>query len=402
MRVRRQASFLRHWLCMPMRADQSEKGPMTSPTMDPPPIERATLQLYQLYDVGDSIALEQARALLAQPSARVRPVATRGGAIEIAQLPLEISMGPGDLRIGGMSLAGELRARIYDLGILALRIVLRLPGPCTWHELTGMMAELQGYPADAMALFERGYESLRATLAPAIQRPNGTLRTEDYTILVVERLANGAPASQLARHPALLQAALGERRPLSASAQSLATALSYYEDDLILLTWSAAIVVESEAAAREDATLLLEFANTQLLAFRSYDAEVERDLAAIAPRIAETRRPFYLHLFGSFSFMREIAALIADITATSARVENALKVTEDVYWNRVYSAALATLRVQVWRNGLAEALNVLRQTASLLHDEAQAAWATLLEALIILLIAIELVVAVLGLRSGFH
>ncbi len=78
---------------------------MTSPTMDPPPIERATLQLYQLYDVGDSIALEQARALLAQPSARVRPVATRGGAIEIAQLPLEISMGPGDLRLGGMSLA---------------------------------------------------------------------------------------------------------------------------------------------------------------------------------------------------------------------------------------------------------------------------------------------------------
>jgi hypothetical protein len=315
---------------------------------------------------------------VALPSARVRPVATRGGAIEIAQLPLEISMGPCDLRLGGWSLSGELSARIYDLGILAFRIVLRLPGPCAWPDVTAVMAEVQSYPADVVRIFERGRESLRATLGA------------------------GAPASQLARDPALLQAALGERRALSAWVQALATGLSYYEDDLILLTWSAAIVVEPEVAAREDATLLLEFANTQLLAFRSYDAQVERDLAAITPRIARAARPFYLHLFSSLSSLREIASLIADITATSARVENALKVTEDVYWNRVYAAALTTLRVQVWRNGLAEALDVLRQTASLLHDEAQAAWTTLLEVLIVLLIAIELVVAVLGLRTGFH
>src|SRR5262249_60809913 len=99
-------------------------------------------------------------------------------------------------------------------------------------------------------------------------------------------------------------------------------------------------------------------------------------------------------------FLREVASLIADLTDTSARVENALKVTEDVYWNRVYAAALATLRVEVWRTGIAEALGVLGQTAALLHDEAQEAWTTLLEVLVITLIAIELVVAVIGLRGG--
>ncbi len=329
-------------------------------------------------------------------------MATRGGAIEIAQLPLEISIGACELRLGGMSLSGELRARIYDLGILAFRVMLRLPGRYTWPQVTGVMAEVQSYPAEVRQLFESALASLRATLAPAIERPNATVRTEDYTILVVERLADGAPAARLAREGDLLQAALGERRPLSAAAHSLATPLSYYEDDLILLTWSAAIVIEPELVAREDATLLLEFANTQLLAFRSYDAQVERDLAAITPRIAQARRPFYLRLFSSFRFLGEIAGLIAEITATSARVENALKVTEDVYWNRVYAAALTTLRVEVWRNGLAEALDVLRQTAALLHDQAQAAWTGLLEVLVVLLIAIELVVAVLGLRAGFH
>jgi hypothetical protein len=167
---------------------------------------------------------------------------------------------------------------------------------------------------------------------------------------------------------------------------------------LILLTWAAAIVIEPDPAAREDATLLLEFANAQLLSFRSYDAEVEHELARITPRIARTRRLRWRLLWPAERFQREIYRLIADITDTSQRVENALKVTEDVYWNRVYVAALAVLRVEVWRAGINEALDVLRQTASLVHNEAQEAWTTFLEVVVIILIAVELVVALLGLH----
>jgi hypothetical protein len=370
-----------------------------APASPPPPIERATLHLYQLYDVSYAIDLDAARTALATPAARARPVVSRGGSIDIPQLPLEISMGDFDLALGGATLRGHLHARIYDLGILALRFMLPLAEPHTWDEATALLAEVQTYPDDLVATFNHGQDVLRKTLAPAMERPNDTIRTEDYTILLVERLGDGASASALARHPALLQAALGERRPLSASVQSLASSLSYYEDDLMLLTWAAAIVIEPDAAARDDAALLLEFANAQLLSFRSYDAEVERDLARIARRVAPGRRPIWSRTRSSQRFLREIATLIADITDTSARVDNALKVTEDVYWNRVYSAALTTLRVEVWRSGIAEALTVLRQTAALLRDEAQEAWATLLEVLVIALIAVELVVAVLGLRG---
>src|SRR5262249_53779805 len=311
-------------------------------------------------------------------------------------------IGDFDLTLAGAQMRGHLHARIYDLGILAFRFVLSLPEGRTWEEVAALLAELQPYPGSIMATFNASSDMLRSALMPAIERPNDdhAIRTEDYAILLVERLTDGIPASQLARDPALLQAALGERRPLSAAAQALATPLSYYEDDLILLTWSAAIVIEPDAEARDDAALLLEFANAQLLSFRSYDAQVERDLARIARRISHRRRPVWTRLRSSQRFPREIAGLIADITDTSARVENALKVTEDVYWNRVYAAALATLRVEVWRMGIAETLDVLRQTAALLHDEAQEAWTTLLEVLVIVLIAVELVVALIGLRGG--
>ncbi len=247
--------------------------------------------------------------------------------------------------------------------------------------------------------FQTHRDIYTALLQPAMERPyplGG--RAEDYAILLIERLGAGTAAAQLARDPVILRTALGERKPLSASAAQLATSFSYYEDDLIVLTWGAAVVVEPDAIAREDVALLLEFANVQLLAFRSYDAEVERDLTQVARRVARSRRPGWPVLLSSERFLREIHSLIADITETSSRVENALKVTEDVYWNRVYAAALATLKVDLWRTGIAETLVVLRETAALLRDEAQEAVAIWLEVLVIVLIAIELVVALLGLH----
>lgn len=371
---------------------------IVNPSEDLPAIERAALHLYQIYDISYGIDLEHARHTLLTPSARVRPVVSRGASIDIPQLPLEIHLGDFDLALGNREMRGRMQARIYDLGIVALRLVIALPAPLAWREVTDFLADAQSLPPEVAAAFAQSLDVLQKRLAPALERPNKTVRVEDYAILLIERLAAGSPASTLARHPMLLQVALGERKPLSAAAAALATSLSYYEDDLIFLTWNAALVIEPDSDAREDAALLLEFANVQLLSFRSYDAEVERDMTRLAPRIARPGRLRWPLLGSTGHFLHEIHTLIAEITETNARVENALKVTEDVYWNRVYSAALNILRVQVWQNGIAETLDVLRRTASLLHDETQAAWATLLEGLVIALIAIEIILALLSLR----
>ncbi len=369
---------------------------------EPPAIQVAALHLYQLYDVAYSIDLEKARATLATPSARVRPVVTRGASIDIAQLPLEISMGAVEVSLGGVARNAVLYARIYDLGIIAFRLVMLFREELSWQEATTILGEAQTYPLVVIEAFERGLELLRKTLEPAMVRPNEVVRPEDYTIFVVEKMGEGALASQLAHNSWLLRAALGERKPLAPSMWSLATTLSYYEDDLILLTWAAAIMIESDPSARDDATLLLEFANAQLLSFRTYDAAVEREMGRITPRLGRLSHIRWPLLRSSRASLSDAHTLIADITEHSSRVENALKVTEDVYWNRLYTAALLALRVEAWRTGIAESLEVLRQMAGLLHDEEQVARSTLLEALVIVLIAVELVVAIIGLRFGVH
>jgi hypothetical protein len=365
----------------------------------PPPILRATLQLLRLFDLADAIDLERARACLTSMLVAQRPVVSRGASIEIPQLPLAVGLGAVSVPLRGATGEARLDARLYDLGIVALCIHVPLGAPLDWVEAADIMAGVQAYPDWATEIFSQGIAGLRQMVAPALVKPNRAVRDEDYIQFVVDRLGEGEPASRLAKHPLLLQAALGERKRLSAGAAALATTLSYYEDDLILLTWNTAIIIDTEEEARQDAMLLLEIANAQLLAFRTYGARVDSDLSKIAPRMARMRRfGWWPLVFSSRRFLGEVHSLIADITDTSARVENALQVTEDVYWARVYAAALTVLRVDVFRTGVANGVRVLRETASLLHDEAETAWTSLLEILVIVLIAVELVVALLGLR----
>jgi len=311
------------------------------------------------------------------------------------QPPLVAALEAVTVTVGLLSLRGRLEARIYDLGIVAFRITLDLPAPLSWERASDIVADVLAAPQQIVDVLAPSLETLRRAIQSTIDRPNATIRTEEYLALVIGRLGPGA---RLGAHPALLRAALGERRSVSDAAAALATTLSYYEDDLILLTWSGAIVIDPDPAAREDATFLLEVANAQLLAFRSYDTRVERDLAQIAPRLRGVGRLHWWELGAATRFQHEIHSLIVDSVETSARVENALKVTEDVYWNRVYAAALVVLRLDVWRQGTAQTLEALQQSAALFADEAAAARALLLEALVIALIAVELVVAIIGLR----
>ena len=84
---------------------------------------------------------------------------------------------------------------------------------------------------------------------------------------------------------------------------------------------------------------------------------------------------------------------IAEVTDITERLDNGLKVTDDVYWNRLYSALLSVLRVDVWRSGVEHKLALLRQTYELLRDEAEAERGTVLEVTVVLLILLELVLA---------
>ena len=65
----------------------------------------------------------------------------------------------------------------------------------------------------------------------------------------------------------------------------------------------------------------------------------------------------------------------------------------DVYLARVYQGALDVFREQAWRRGIDRKLGIFRETYSMLHAEAQATRAELLELTIVLLIVFEILLS---------
>jgi len=95
-------------------------------------------------------------------------------------------------------------------------------------------------------------------------------------------------------------------------------------------------------------------------------------------------------------YSRLLAALqtrVADATELVERVENALKVTEDVHLARIYAAALEIFRGRTWRTGIDRKVAIVREAYTMLNGESLARRTEILELTIIGLIAVELILA---------
>jgi len=360
--------------------------------------------VYRLFDVGYSIRLDDASRTIAESAparvpARELPARVEARALQIANPPLALSLGRAPLVIEGKSYDAELSARLYDFGVCALRLKLDTPPGLSWQEfsLIGRALDTSGQSG---ALMRDALNELLARLQDAIERPAIAPVVEEYAVFRVYRLCD--EAGKLVSVDAigdahLVPLLLGEDRSLAENARRelLQHRFSYYADDLAILTWDNALVVDPNPHDR-DVEYVLEFANAQLLELRMYDALLDAELPSMYDRVEVGRRrrlPLLTH-----GFRPIIAALqtrVADVTETVERVDNALKVTEDVYLARIYAAALELFRGQTWRRGIERKLAIFRETYAMLNAESQASRAEVMEAAIVLLIVAELLLGLL-------
>ncbi|MGB9750661.1 hypothetical protein [Roseiflexus castenholzii] len=373
----------------------TDTPPIAAPHL--PTITSAVLTIYQFFDIGDAIDLDQAQRCLSNPSERrVRLRTRQSESIRIAQPPLRIDLGSVPVTLADEQRIGALRAVVYDLGAVEIAIEIRLTTPLSWENVADLFAAAQELPAEMTERIAAALDDLEALIRLAISHPQRSPVVEDYCVLIVERLAPPCNVAELSDHPAVRAALLGERRTLSADASRLVTALSYYSDDLALLSWNGALLIESDAAAAATAVDILAFANVELLLIRSYDAALDARLPEVHRRIAQAQRRFTMPIVRRYSqLLSDVQRLVAEVTEVTEQIDNALKVTDDVYWNRLYSAALSVLRVRVWRDGVDHKLALLRETYAMLHADADSERAAALEWAIVLLIVFEIVMALL-------
>lgn len=353
--------------------------------------------VYRLHDIGYEIDLEHVAQLLSDSAPeRARPVRGEAQAIQISNPPITAGLGAAEVVVAGRPWTAKLSARIFDFGVVSLRARIERPHRVPWGEF------LDWAPACASAagwkdVFHDARRRLLERIAPAITKPGEAQVTEDYTVFRIHHLMDldgrGLPASVLPEDD-VTQLLTGETRPLSAAARRDLTSqrFSYFEDDLAVLTWNAALVVEP-VIDDTDVQYVLEFANAQLLELRYYDAILDQELPQMYDRIEHARHRFHFIGRRYSRLLTALQARVAEVTELVERSENALKMTDDVFLARIYAAALEIFRGRTWRQGIDGKLAIIRDAYSMLNAESQARRAEILEVIVVLLIALEIVLA---------
>jgi hypothetical protein len=358
--------------------------------------------LYRLYDVGYEVNLTHAAELLPPPSPpRSRPRRGEAAALVTPTPPLTVDLGSRMVEVEGASLQARMSAAVFDFGVISLRISVCAPTDLSWSGFVRFGTSLHGGVA-FRSICDPELRRLLQVLAPAVARQAVAPVTEDYMVfrLATLRGAAGEPLTPpRLSSDALSGLLLNEVRQLSGAAKRelLPHRFAYTTLDYAALTWESALVIEPDPED-QDVEYVLEFANAQLLELRVFDAVLDAELPRMYDRIAGVRRKPYALFRPYRSLLNQLQTLVADTTEIVERVENALKVTDDVYLARVYSAALQIFRGGAWRRGIDRKLGIIRDTYSMLNAESQAARGEVLELAILLLILGEILLTIFGRR----
>ncbi|MBE3596748.1 MAG: hypothetical protein IMW86_06850 [Hydrogenibacillus sp.] len=355
--------------------------------------------VYRLYDVAQEIDLDAIEHRLQdeRPTARLKLSKVRPKALEIKNPPLSFMIdSEARVPLAGTMCSAEIGARFYDFGVLSIVMRIRLPETIDW---TLMMRYAETLLAEETPEIDQRFQAYRDDI---LRRFGEHLTGEGYRNYVEDFIIFAVGDWPEDDEWSPLPILLGEKGPLSEAL--IEDALRYrfsYDADDVIIAWDSAWVEDPEGPG--DVADLLEFAKAQLLELRYYDDLLDRELSALYDVLSAdgTERAEWLR-FGRLqktrAVMRRIMELIVEITEFTGRIENALKVTQDFYYARIYTAAVERFRMREWSESIREKMAVLERHYELLADESISARFIWIDTLILLLIFFEIIIGLLTLR----
>jgi hypothetical protein len=363
-------------------------------------IQRGCILAYRLFDVCDEIALDTAERLLADAPGKRRVRFTRDGeqAMQFAAPPLDIELGKRTVDLVlKPDIDVSLSARFFDYGAVSVEFELPIASGTPVEELLPLCDEI--YESARLEQTARQeVDQLLPRLTKALVGRHEFRTVETYTVVFVEAL-EGASIAALADSPLLAKLIVGEAGPKGLSEDArrdvLKHAHSYLEDDLVIIDWNSAFVLDPSGS--RDVPEILEFATSQLLELRYYDSVLDAELGHIYDDYALARRDWRSLLRSPYERLaRDVLRRFVELTEFTERVDNALKVVGDFYLARVYQSAMGRFRIGRFRDSIDEKQALVAKSYDLLKGEVDIRRSTVLELIVIILIAVELVAAFRG------
>lgn len=295
--------------------------------------------------------------------------------------------------VGGYATRDAPELALYEIGALCATWSIDFRGSA--EDLVALSVALyanEELEARSRALAGEVVELLGA----AVDRPEVAGYIEDYVVFQLPDLG-GDPLGGLDRsRSALARALRAESGELSEQEieNALAHPVSYGVHDLALVDWLACLLIGPDT---EDERLVLEFATVELLELRILDAQLEPGTAEAYAELTRDRGPLWA-LTVRRRKLEHIARIQADDAMLHEGIDNALKVFGDDYLARLYRTAAKRFHFDDWDTAIQRKLDVLKSIYESLSDVASHRRSEILEWIIILLIALEIVLYLIPVR----
>ena len=340
---------------------------------------------YVLFDVCEEIDLEKLRTI--SGARRSAPPLKSGPApyVRFERPPVVNAIEPLVLA-GGERLEGQIK--YYDYGVVS--VVYQIPLFGDWNSLV----QLANRWLTTNEFEQHAQQAVKQKLpgvAAALAKPYSEWLREDYLIFHLHQVTGiNSGAELLAQYGNLVARIVrGELVPLSKAeeAEILQSSISYYPQDVTVIGWNAAFVLDSPAGA-ETAIQLLEYANSQLLEFRHYDEMLTRELASV-----------YRHLDQKASLWRrwrmekaaiQLQQVLVDVTELTERVDNSIKFLSDMFDARLYRLAAVKVGVPDYKDLVSEKLKIAGDLYRYMVDEFHQNRTFILELTVVIILIIEL------------
>jgi hypothetical protein len=370
-----------------------------------PMVKRYTGEVVYIYafDVAYEMTRQPVKELLGQPVAQFAVDASKRSPRHLFFYRPQMVRLPPMERIGpGGPVRMERVVKLLPVG--ALSITVRVPFEVGQVEELVAYHDLQFSNGSLHQEVRRLAEEVRHELAPYYIRPVAQLAEEEaYTVFCLNsplltqsgetiKAESWLEANRREVAALLTQEPDIEHLSKQESDESTGRYLSYYEHDLVVIDWDAALLMD-EPRHFDETLYVMELANLQLAELEAYDRILDDSLERAYRDLSA--RP----IRGRSLMLRQLREIRIDLERFSDELSNITKFFGDWHLARIYENISARFHLADWHRTIDGKLQTLADLYQLLNHDQTNRWMLILEVTIVLLFVIDLIILWLGLKA---
>jgi hypothetical protein len=382
----------------------AEQGQAMDPKTSPARVERYVGEVVYIYafDVAYDMSRQPIKELLGQPVAQFAVDASKRSPRHLFFYKPQMVRLPPLERIGPHGTVRVDRAvKILPVGAISITVrvpfrVRRVEELVDYHDLEFTNGVLQDEVRELA-------DEIRRELTPYFIRPVASLAPEEaYTVFCIQSpllTVDGAEmsAEDWLRTQRREVAALLTQEPdidhlsTQEADESTQRYLSYYEHDLVVVDWDAALIVD-QPENFDETLYIMELANLQLAELEAYDRLLDESLVRSYRDLSDPRaRPLG-------NVLRELRDIRIDLARFNDELSNITKFFGDWHLARIYENISARFHLGDWHRSINGKLKTLDDLYQLLKHDQNNRVMLMLEVTIVLLFVIDLVILFMGMK----